>query len=208
MLERRKTFNTEIRHNYGHTFANLFRNEYEPDYVDILKATAEKIKVPIEEHHTVGEIEDKLIVRAIDKMKAQIIKEKGEDEWIRVENEIGTEVQKMAEEGKFDPSVVQELKKYKGAALMAALLGGRLMGFALYQVAMQSFFAVSRSLGLKIGVGVAGPIIGKSLSFLLGPAGWALSALWVAYDLGNTSWKKTIPSILTVAIYRRKYELV
>lgn len=205
---RRKSFNKEIRHNYGHTITNLGRNEYEPDYIYILKATAEKMGVPLKDHHTVVEIEDKLIVEAIDSMKAEIIKEKGADEWKKIEDEIDAQVEKMAEAGEFDPSVLEQLKKYKGAALMAALLGGRLMGFALYQVAMQAFFSISKYMGWKIGVAAAGPVIGKGLAFLLGPVGWALSGAWLTYDLGNTNWKKTIPSVLTVAVFRRKYELV
>ena len=141
-------------------------------------------------------------------MKAKIIEEKGLEGWETIEKEIDTEIETMAAEGKFDPSVVAQLKQYKGAAFMAALLGGKLAGFALYQVAMQGFFAMSRALGLKISVAAAGPLIGKTLAFLLGPVGWAVSAAWLAFDLGNTNWKKTIPSVLTVAIYRRKYELV
>lgn len=205
---RRKSFNEEIRHNYGHTAMNLFRDEFNPDYVEILRATAEKMKVSVKDHHSVAEIEDKLIVEAIDSMKAQIIKEQGPEGWEVVEKEIATEIETMAAEGKFDPSVAAQLKQYRGAALMTALLGGKLAGFALYQVAMQGFFAMSRALGLKIGVAAAGPLIGKTLAFLLGPVGWAVSAAWLAFDLGNTNWKKTIPSVLTVAVFRRKYELV
>ena len=33
-----KIFNKEIRHNYGHTLANPFRDEYTPDYEEILPA--------------------------------------------------------------------------------------------------------------------------------------------------------------------------
>lgn len=33
-----RIFNKEIRHNYGHTIANTFRNEYAPDYEEILPA--------------------------------------------------------------------------------------------------------------------------------------------------------------------------
>lgn len=202
---RRKVLNEEIRHNYGHTLINwLARNEYEPDYIDILKGTAEKMGVAVKDHHTVAEIEDKVIVEAIDKMKAKIIEEKGIDEWKRVEGEIDTEVEKMAAEGKFDQGVTSELEKYKGTAVMAALLGGRLADVALYQVATQSFIAISRALGLRTGVITPGQIIGPSLAFLLGPAGLVIGGGWLA---GSTNWKKTIPSVLTVVIYRRKYEL-
>lgn len=207
-LERRKVLNKEIRHNYGHTAANLLRGEYDPDYAVILNATAEKMKVTIKDHHTVAEVEDKLIVEAIDLMKANIIKEKGQKAWNDIEAEVVEQVDVMVREGNLEPSVAAQLKSLKGPALMAALYGGKLAGFALYAVANQAFFAVARFLGLRVSVAAAGPIIGKTLAFLLGPVGWAIAGAMLVYDLGNTSWKKTIPAVLAVAIYRRKYGLV
>ncbi|MBQ7629617.1 MAG: hypothetical protein IJS81_05335 [Selenomonadaceae bacterium] len=41
--ERRVIVNKEFRHYFGHTLANFFRNDYEPDYFPILKETFEKM---------------------------------------------------------------------------------------------------------------------------------------------------------------------
>lgn len=206
--DRRKKFNEEIRHNFGHTLVNIFRDQYSPDYQEIVKGAAEKLDINIKDHHTVVEIEDKIIVEVIDRAKGHIIKEHGPAAWKRIEDEIEREIKSMIERGDLPPGVIEQLKQTRGAAIMAALYAGKLAGFALYQVAAQTFFYIAKFLGLRLGVAVVGPAIGGVLAFLLGPAGFILAALTLIYDLGNTNWKKTIPAVVTVAIYRRKYGMV
>lgn len=205
--KRRENFNEEIRHNYGHTLANIFRKWYEPDYEELVRGTAKKLSINIKDHHSVTEIEDKIIIEVIDMAKEKIIKEKGVSAWQEIEKNVEEEIEKMIERGELPPGAIEELKKARGAALMGALYAGHLAGFALYQVAAQVFFQIAKSLGLRIGVAFAGPLIGGVLSFLLGPAGWLLAGLTLLYDLGNTNWKKTIPSVVSVAIFRRKYQI-
>jgi uncharacterized protein YaaW (UPF0174 family) len=55
-----------------------------------------------------------------------------------------------------------------------------------------------------LGVGV---IARSGMSVFTG-IGLAISTLMLGYDFGNTNWKKTIPAVVTVAILRRKYNLV
>ena len=88
---------------------------------------------------------------------------------------------------------------------MSLLLAGRLGGFGIYIVANQLFFALARSLGLRIGVAVAGPIIGRTLAFLLGPSGWALATVWLFLELVDTNWKKTIAAVTMIAAFRRRF---
>ena len=87
---------------------------------------------------------------------------------------------------------------------MALIVAGRLSGIAVYLWANRIFFAISRTLGLGIGVAVAGPVIGRVLSFLLGPAGWILTGVWLVYEIGNTNWRKTISAVVAVALLRRR----
>jgi len=197
-------FNQEIRHLYGHTIANIFRDCYEPDYIEVLKGCAEKLKITIKEHNSEEEIENKIIIEVIEIAKEKIIKEKGIEAWKQIEKEVEAEINKLIDEGKIPAEVAENLKQLRGPAMIAAIVGGRLAGFALYIVANQIFFALARFLGLRIGVAVAGPIIGKTLAFLLGPAGWLLAGLLVVFDLGNTNWKKVIPAVVLIATYRKK----
>lgn len=202
--DRQKKVNQEIRHYYGHTIANIFRSEYEPNYVEpILINTAKKLKVTVS-NHRVEDIEDKIIIKVIEIAREQIIKEKGQKAWDKIEKEIQDQLDELIRLGKIPEDTAEEILKLRGAAMMGALIGGNLAGFTLFIVANQTFFAIARMLGLRIGVAVAGPIVGGTLAFLLGPAGFIMAGLTILYDLGNTNWKKVIPAVVLVAGIRKR----
>lgn len=203
LYERQKKVNQEIRHYYGHAFANIFRNEYEPDYVPILIDAAKKLNI-VTSNHRAEDIEDKIIIKVIESAREKIIEEKGQSAWNKIERETEDQLNELINLGKLPEDVVEELVKLRGAALMAALIGGRLAGFGLYIVANQVFFSIAKFLGLRIGVAVAGPIIGGTLAFLLGPAGFILAGITILYDVGNSNWEKVIPSIVVIASIRKR----
>lgn len=209
---RRTLVSKEIRHNYGHTAANMFREWYEPDYAEIVRATAEKLKINVKDHHSVSDIEDRILSEVLDQAKENIIKEYGQAAWDDIEKQVEQDIDEIiakgySQQGFLLPGDIEELKKARAAGIIAMLITGKLAGFALYAVLNQAFFAIARFIGLRVGVAVAGPIIGGTVALLLGPAGWLLAGLLLVFDLGNTSWKKTIPSIVVVASYRRKLGL-
>jgi uncharacterized protein YaaW (UPF0174 family) len=204
--ERRVFFNTEIRHAYGHTAVNLFREWHDPDYSEIVRETAKKLKLSVKETNTLEETEDKILVEIIELARDKIFKEQGEQAWKDIEKAVDEEITRLISSGKIPAQFADEFSKLRGAALIAALISGRLAGFALFIVANQIFFAISRWLGLGIGVALAGPIIGRTLAALLGPAGWILSAVLVAFDLGNTNWKKVIPTTVMIITLRRRFK--
>lgn len=188
--ERRIFVNKEIRHNYGHTVSNLFREWYEPDYAVIVRATAEKLKIKVKDHHTVSDIEERILSEVVDQAKENIIKEYGQAAWDEIEKQVAQDIDEIISKGELPPGVIEQLKKARGVGVMAMLIAGRLAGFALYAVLNQAFFAIARFIGLRIGVAVAGPIIGGTVALLLGPAGWLLAALLLVFDVGNTNWKR------------------
>jgi len=206
VLQRVEFVNQSIRHAYGHAAANIFRDCYDPDYDYIIRGIAKKLRVPVKEHNTLRELEDKIIIEVIEQIREQIIKTKGEAAWREIEDNIMQEIDRLIADGTLPQDVADELKKLRGAALFAALIGGRIAGFALYIVITQVFYAVSRALGLAIGVAVAGPILGPAIAFVLGPAGFILAGLLVAFDLGNTNWGKVIPAIVLSISFRRRFE--
>jgi uncharacterized protein YaaW (UPF0174 family) len=204
--ERRMLVSKEIRHNYGHSVRNVFREWFDPDYDEIVRATAKKLNIKVKDHHTLDEIEDRIVAELMDIAKGKIIKEKGREAWDKIENEIGQNIANLEESGSLPPGAMEQITRARSLGVMAALIGGRLAGFALYALANQTFFAIARFLGLGIGVAVAGPAIAAALAFLLGPAGWIVAVGLAAYDLGNTNWKKTIPAVLIVVLVRRRLQ--
>ena len=202
-------FNKEIRSNYGNTFANCFRDEYTPDYSEILKATAAMLSIKAVPNslteYDVENLENRIIAKVLEKAKIQIIKEKGFAAWDEIEKEAAAGIDKLYVAGKIKPEDYEKLKKLSlSVGLLAAVVEGRVTGFALYMIVNQIFFAISRYFGLSIGVAVAGPIIGRTLAFLLWPVGWLLGGLSVFWALGDTNWKKTISTVVFIAVMRQK----
>ncbi len=201
---RRIYMNMEIRTNYGHTIANIFRTEFEPDYDVIVRATAKKLKIQVKDFHTVEDLEDKILAEIIERTKERIIKEKGTAAWREIEEEVEREIRRKVGSGQLPATEIARFNGIAPGTMMAALLAGRLAGFGLYLVANQVFFAVARTLGFRVGVAVAGPIIGRGLALLIGPAGWILTGALLIFDLGRTNWKKTVSAVVAVAILRKK----
>lgn len=206
-----KKFNQEIRTNYGNTFANIFRDEYEPDYDDILKNTAKKLKVkyiPNMSSLSISDVEyleKEILTAVLESIKKSIIEKEGIEAWKNIERMTQDGIEKAFKDGKITADEYNEFKISLGnLGLIAAIVAGRMSGFLVYMLANQLFFAISRYLGLGIGVAVAGPIIGRTLSLFLGPVGWILSGLWILYDLGGTNWQKTIPTVVCIGAFRQQ----
>lgn len=205
-----KNFNQEIRSNYGHTFLNMFRDEYEPDYEEIVRETAIKLKIKSvpDKLNSIFDVEcaERLIVgKILEEVKASIIKKEGYAAWKKIEADAKEHMEKLYREGKISTIDYTQYIKIAGkGGLIALIIAGKMSGFIVYMLANQLFFAVARSLGISIGVAVAGPIIGRTISIFLGPVGWVLSGLWLLSDLGSTNWKKTIGTVLFIAILRQQ----
>jgi len=204
--ERVEFISKEIRHNYGHTIANLWREWYDPDYEEIVRATAKKLKIPVKDSNSLEELERKILVEIIEAAREQIIKEKGEQAWKDIEKSVEEEIKRLIAEGKIPAHIADEFTQLRGAALMAGLFAGRFAGFALYIFANQIIFAIGRLLSVTLSVFIVGPIIGRTLAFLLGPVGWLLSGLLVAFDLGDTNWRKVIPALTMVILLRLRFK--
>jgi len=77
--------------------------------------------------------------------------------------------------------------------LLAGILAAKLSGFAIYRLTAIAANAIAKA-ALMRGIGIA-----------LGPVGWGVSAAWFAFDLAGPNFKKTIPSIVHIALLRQKY---
>ncbi|NLI78966.1 MAG: hypothetical protein GX442_21305 [Candidatus Riflebacteria bacterium] len=204
--ERREVVNKAFRHAYGHSIPNLFRDAYSPDYEVILRGAAGHLKVAEPAKGGLPALEEAVCVGILNRIKDQIIKEKGEEAWRQIEANLEKDVHQLAATDQEFRTGLDRLATMSGPAMTAAILAGNASGFALYMVANQLFFAVSRTLGLGIGVAAAGPIIGKTLAAVLGPGGWILTAIILLYGLGNTNWNKVVPALMLTILLRRRVE--
>jgi Uncharacterized protein conserved in bacteria len=213
-LEKRRTIvNEELRHSYGHSVANAFRDEFKPDYSEILIGVAKKLKVgeipSITSEHSINieELENKILIRVMEMVKEDIIKKDGQEGLKKWEEKFKEDFEEGFREGRYSEEDYNYFKKYGFWGLFATLIAGKMSGFWIYMIANQAFFAVSRFFGLGIGVAAAGSIIGKGLAAFLGPVGWGIAGAWVIKDLGDTNWKKVIPTIVFAISLRRRFRL-
>lgn len=226
-----KEINREIRSNFGHTFVNLFRSSYDPDYIQIVCEVADKLEIEcpyrdkddydpwwdcyyektvidrhcLENNKDIEDIEDKIMLKYFELMKESIIKEKGQAKWDEIEESLFDSLEDMVKKGKITSDQFEKMKlgANSGLGLAAFIAAGKLSGFAIYKISMSLLFGFSRALGLGLTVGGAGATLASSLSVLLGPVGWAITALSIMISLGNTNWEKTIPAVFMIACIRK-----
>ncbi len=216
--ERRTLVSKEIRHNYGHSLKNIFREWYEPDYVEIVRATAEKLKIDFSNCKTVSKIEDEILFKVLGLARESFIKEYGLTAWNEIEKEIERDInEKLSQQGFMLPGDVEKLKQARATGFMNTLLAGGLSDVAAYAVLSLSLMSIARFVMLRSGLGVGammapvvagGAMIAAPVSLLFGPAGWLWAGGLLVFEVGNTNWKKTIPAIVVVASYRRKLGLI
>ena len=204
--EKREILNREIRHAYGNTALNLFRNNYEPDYEEIVRKTAAVLKlsakVPLQTA-TVAQIEEFIVLEVLSRLKAQIIKEGGIHAWHAIEDSVDSGVQKYLIAGNCPSCVASRFKTLRGPALLAALLAGRMAGLTQYVAASELILVLARRFGFP-DLPMAGSLLERAIAALFGPLGWTASFFWLGLDMGDTNWKRVIPAVFVIASLRKR----
>lgn len=205
-LEKREMINRELRHAYGNTALNLFRNSYEPDYEEIVRKTAMILdlneKAPLQTA-TLAQIEEFIVLEILSRLKTQIIKESGLHAWHDIEDSVDSEVQKYLIAGKCPSCITSRFKALRGPALLAALLAGRMAGLPQYVAASELILALAQRFGFP-DLPMAGSLLERAIASLFGPLGWTASFFWLGLDMGDTNWKRVIPAVFVIASLRKR----
>ena len=91
------------------------------------------------------------------------------------------------------------------AAIIAAISAS---GFAAYKLAAVLANTVARQLlGRGLAFGATAPFL-QGMSVLTGPIGWAITAVWSAYDLASPGYRVTVPCAIQIAYMRKKMQSV
>ncbi|MGJ0336764.1 DUF3944 domain-containing protein [Aliarcobacter cryaerophilus] len=168
----------------GNSFVNVFRGGG-VQYKEILCDVCDKMNVNYNENSKVINIEQNLFMKILeDAMKDM-----------------------SAEELK---SIVEELnlktQTYTSQAVMAAMqIAIKQSGFFVYKMAAIIVNAVLKALfGRGLTFAGAGLMM-RSISAFAGPVGWAITAVWTAYDVAGPAYRVTIPAVIQVAFLRQQY---
>lgn len=168
----------------GNTFANVFRGGG-IQYREILCEVCDKMKVNYNKNSTVINIEQNLFMKILeDSMKNM-----------------------SAEELK---SIVEDLnlktQTYTSQAVMAAIqVSIKKSGFFAYKMSAIIVNAVLKALFGR-GLSFAGTgIMMRTISTFAGPIGWAITAVWTAFDVAGPAFRVTIPAVIQVAFLRQQH---
>ena len=174
---------SEIQRFGGHTFANLFRGGEGASYKSIVSGVAKRLKVNFNQERDVEVIEEQILMKILEKA------------WEKMTDEEKTELLKAS-----GYKGVKIGKQFPVAAFQAIFKAG---GFKSYQIMLIVANAVWKFIfgkGLTLGTNAA---LARWAAVFVGPIGWAVTAIWTAFDLGAPAYRVTIPCVIHIAMLRQ-----
>lgn len=155
-------------------------------YREVLTDVCDKVSVKYDAKATTADVEDALLIKLL-----------------------GDALEKMPEADRTEFAKIvgiTNLKTFTPAGLTAALqVAFKAGGFQSYQLTLIIANAISRALlgrGLAL---AANATLVRTASLLAGPVGWALTGAWTVVDIAGPASRITMPSVIQVAVLRRKY---
>lgn len=174
----------EVREMGGNSFANMFRGSEGPSYHEIVRDVADKLKAPYNKEQSIEIIENSILETVLIKS----LEEMSDSEKEELLNELGG---------------AGSIKK-GGITTSVFIAAFRAGGFKSYKMTVIIANQIAKVI-LGKGLTFAGNhMLMKFLSIATGPAGWAASGAWIAADIAGTSYKVTIPTVIHVAMLRKK----
>lgn len=171
----------EIQQFGGNSIINLFRGKGVA-YREIAEDVADHLKVNYSGNQDIAQIESAILMKVVEKSLEQM----SEDE----------------KKAFFD-----EFREFRvGAApmTMATLqIAIKASGFAAYKLSLIAANAVARAVvGRGLALGVNAGIV-RSVGAFAGPIGWAITAIWTAFDLASPAYRVTVPCVIQLAYMRQ-----
>lgn len=174
---------SEIQRFGGHTFANWFRGGEGASYKSIVCAVAKRFKVNFNENREIEVIEEQILLKILEKA------------WEKMSDEEKAELLKAS------GAKAKGVSGAFPAAVIIALF--RAGGFKSYIIVYSIASAVSRMIIGRGLVPLTNAALGRYLAILVGPIGWAITAIWAFLDLGGPAYRVTIPCVIHVAMLRK-----
>lgn len=171
----------------GNTFVNLFKGQGE-DYSKILRKVAKRLKVSFRDSQADEVIEGYMLQKLFDDMSDRLSDD---------------ELRTMAKE--FGVKPLRYTRQAMVAAMQIAIRRGGIYGLSW---SMNVANVVTRQM---VGRGVAfasSTAMSRGLAVLTGPIGWALTAVWTAYDIAGPAYRVIVPAVIQIAYLRQKQQLL
>lgn len=174
----------ELQRFGGNSLVNLLRGGSGVSYKEIVCDVAEHVKAPFTPRNDCSQIEIAILMKVLE----QSLDKMSEEQKRKLFDELGTNYTVGA-----------------GPAAMASLLAGiRLSGFGAYKLtAVVANATVNAILGRGLTFGASAGMM-RGIGGLAGPIGWAITAIWTAFDLASPAYRVTVPCVIQIAYMRQK----
>ena len=168
----------------GNSFINLLRGGAGVPYKEIVCDVADHLRADFRPAQSCGAIE----ISAVNAVLGQSLPKMSEQEKADLFAEFG---------GTYTPGA--------GPAVMAALQAAiKASGFGAFKLAAVVANAVAKALlGRGLAFGATAGLM-RGISIFAGPIGWAITAIWTAFDLGSPAYRVTVPCVIQIAYMRQK----
>lgn len=167
----------------GNSIINMFRGKG-VEYREIICDVADHLSANFNDQQDIAAIESAVLMKVLEKS-----------------------LEKMSEEEKANFFAEFGVKYSTGAgpAAMLALQGLiKANGFAVYRLAVIIANSVAKAIlgrGLALGANVG---LVRAIGAFAGPIGWAITAIWSAFDLAAPAYRVTVPCAIQLAYMRQK----
>lgn len=167
----------------GNSIVNLFRGKG-VDYREIVNDVADHLNANYSDKQDIALIESAILMKVVEKSLEQM----SEEEKKKFFNEFGVNYSVGA-----------------GPAAIAALqMAIKASGFAVYKLTVIVAQATAKAiLGRGLAFGATAGLT-KSIAVFAGPVGWAITAIWSAFDLASPAYRVTVPCVIQLAYMRQK----
>lgn len=169
----------------ANTLVTMLRGGKGVLYHEVLRDVCDKLDVNYQKTWSAEEIEQALVMKLI----TDAISDLSSEELKALAKEVG---------------VMNYASLTRDGAIAAFITVFRAGGFKSYQILVTVVNIVLKALIGK-GVSFAGTqILTKTTSILVGPLGWAVTAVWSAADIASPAYRVTIPAVIQIAALRQK----
>ncbi|MGX3020731.1 DUF3944 domain-containing protein [Ursidibacter arcticus] len=170
----------------GNSIVNFFRKRGVP-YKEVLCDVCDKMKVNYNKNSSTKQIEQNLLMKILEKA----LDEMKPEELEQLSKELGLDNQ-----NKPTPQIMM------GMFITIFKMGG----FKSYQLTLVIANAVLKAL-VGRGLALAGnAALARGAALLVGPIGWAITALFTAIDVAGPAYRVTIPAVIQVVYLRTLVE--
>ncbi|MNV14702.1 hypothetical protein D3C71_1053990 [compost metagenome] len=174
----------ELQRFGGNSLVNLFRGGSGVPYAEIVRDVADHVGACHSKSHTTEAIEGVILLKVLEQSLAGMSGDQRRDILSAVKPDHGLGSAPVTSEAVLQILRSTRFSQYRLAAILAGATTTALLGRGL-------------SAGAAAG-------LSRSLPALVGPIGWAVAALWTAFDLASPAYRVTVPCVIHIAYMRQK----